>query len=209
MAGGQSRRMGARDKCLMRLGNKTILEHVIEMARPQVDLLVLNANGNPSRFHSFGLPVVGDAVFDSDKAVAGEKFAGPLAGILTGMKWTRKNAPACQWLATFPCDTPFIADDVVKRLLAVAQIPENRFACVQSNGRVHYALGLWPVSLCDQLEQALMVDGIRKTGDWVGQYSYGCADYSAVPFDPFLNINSPADLLAAQQLLRSDPEGSK
>ena len=80
LAGGQARRMGGGDKSLRRLGDRTILEHVIERARPQVAALVLNANGDPARFARFGLPVAADVV---------EGFAGPLAGVLTGMEWAR------------------------------------------------------------------------------------------------------------------------
>ena len=76
LAGGLSRRMGGGDKALRTLGGKTILERVIARARPQVSALLLNANGDPARFASYGLPVRADLV---------EGHAGPLAGILTGM----------------------------------------------------------------------------------------------------------------------------
>jgi molybdopterin-guanine dinucleotide biosynthesis protein A len=62
LAGGLSRRMGGGDKCLRPIGGRTILEHIVERVRPQVARLVLNANGDPSRFDAFGLPVVGDTV---------------------------------------------------------------------------------------------------------------------------------------------------
>jgi len=78
LAGGQSRRMGGGDKCLLALGGKPILAHVIERARPQVAALVLNANGDAARFRDFGLAVVPDSI-------AG--FAGPLAGVLAGLDW--------------------------------------------------------------------------------------------------------------------------
>ena len=58
LAGGQSRRMGGGDKALRMLGGVTLLERVIERLRPQVDALLLNANGDPSRFARFALPVV-------------------------------------------------------------------------------------------------------------------------------------------------------
>ena len=58
LAGGQSSRMGGGDKSLKLLGNKTILEHVIERLSPQVTTIVLNANGDPQRFTRFGIPVI-------------------------------------------------------------------------------------------------------------------------------------------------------
>src|SRR5690242_21926253 len=99
LAGGLSRRMGGGDKCLRALGGKPILAHIIERIRPQVGALVLNANGDPARFASFGLPVAGDVV---------EGFAGPLAGVLTGMEWAARHAPACRFLASFASDAPFV-----------------------------------------------------------------------------------------------------
>ena len=76
LAGGKSRRMGGGDKALRLLGGITLLERAIGQLRPQVDTLVLNANGDPGRFAKFGLPVVPDSAPD---------FAGPLAGVLAGL----------------------------------------------------------------------------------------------------------------------------
>ena len=78
LAGGQSTRMGGGDKCLKMLGGKTLISRIIERVSPQISALILNANGNPSRFSDYDLPVVPDVIGD---------YAGPLAGILTGMEW--------------------------------------------------------------------------------------------------------------------------
>ena len=61
LAGGGSTRMG-QDKVLMPIAGKPMLAHVVERLAPQVDRMVLSANGDPARFSSFGLPVVSDAV---------------------------------------------------------------------------------------------------------------------------------------------------
>src|SRR5262245_28181144 len=107
LAGGQSRRMGGGDKCLRLLHHKTILARLIARARPQVATLALNANGDPLRFAKYELPVIPDVV---------EGFAGPLAGVLTGLEWARANAPNSKWLATFASDAPFLPTDLVARL---------------------------------------------------------------------------------------------
>jgi len=86
LAGGQSRRMGGGDKALHLIGGVPLLERVIERMRPQVETLMLNANGDPARFASFGLPVVPDSVPD---------YAGPLAGVLAGLDWTAGQRPDC------------------------------------------------------------------------------------------------------------------
>src|SRR5688500_1577433 len=91
LAGGQSRRMGGGDKSLKALGQRTILERVIERLAPQVDRLVLNANGDPQRFAPTGLPVVPDSV---------QGFVGPLAGVLAGMDWAAANVAKAPWIVT-------------------------------------------------------------------------------------------------------------
>ncbi|MCH7942248.1 MAG: NTP transferase domain-containing protein [Proteobacteria bacterium] len=96
LAGGLSRRMGGGDKALLALGGRTILDHVIERARPQVSQLALNANGDAARFAGFGLPVIADVV---------EGHAGPLAGVLTGLEWAAAEAPDCAWVATFASES--------------------------------------------------------------------------------------------------------
>ena len=58
LAGGRASRMGGGDKGLQEVGGSTILARVIERVQPQVDALVLNANGDPARFASYGLPVI-------------------------------------------------------------------------------------------------------------------------------------------------------
>src|SRR5688500_1549294 len=107
LAGGLARRMGGGDKCLVPLGGRTLLERVIERARPQAGRLVLNANGDPVRFAAFGLPVVLDSV---------PGFAGPLAGILAGMEWAVTHAPEARHVASLATDTPFFPTDLVARL---------------------------------------------------------------------------------------------
>src|SRR5579863_6790387 len=105
LAGGQSQRMGGGDKCLRLLADRPILAHVIERARPQVEALVLNANGDPARFAAFGLPVVADDI-------AG--FAGPLAGVLAGLDWAAANVPGVTHVASFATDAPFLPRDLVQ-----------------------------------------------------------------------------------------------
>jgi molybdopterin-guanine dinucleotide biosynthesis protein A len=142
LAGGQARRMGGGDKCLRPLGGRTILDHVLERARPQVRALVLNANGDPARFAAFDLPVAADVI---------EGFAGPLAGVLTGMAWAGRHRPECPWIATIATDTPFFPTDLVARLLAAIEADGADLACAASVGRAHPVFGLWPVRLAGDL----------------------------------------------------------
>ena len=190
LAGGQARRMGGGDKSLRQLGDRTILEHVIERARPQVAALVLNANGDPARFARFGLPVAADVV---------EGFAGPLAGVLTGMEWARANRPECAWIVTIATDTPFFPKDLVVRMCQEVQGAE--LACASSNDRANPVFGLWPVRLAGDLRRAMVEDEVRKVDVWTARYRLVEVDFPADPFDPFFNTNRPEDLTEAERLL--------
>jgi molybdopterin-guanine dinucleotide biosynthesis protein A len=192
LAGGLSRRMGGGDKCLRSLGGRPILQHIIERIRPQVDAMVLNANGDPTRFAGFDLAVAPDVV---------EGFAGPLAGVLTGMVWAAKHVPGCDWIVTVPTDAPFVPLDLVLRFEeAVAQ--ENAdMACAASGGRNHPVVGLWPVSLRGDLQTAMEEEEIRKVDVWTARYRLAVVDWPAKPLDPFFNTNKPEDLKTAEELL--------
>ena len=104
LAGGQARRMGGGDKALISIGGQPILARVLARLKPDCTRIVLNANGDPLRFASFGLPVVPDSV---------PGFAGPLAGILAGLDWAAANAPGIDWMASVPGDCPFLPADLV------------------------------------------------------------------------------------------------
>jgi molybdenum cofactor guanylyltransferase len=194
LAGGQARRMGGGDKCLRQLGERTILEHVIARARPQVAALVLNANGDPARFTGFGLPVVADVV-------AG--FAGPLAGVLTGMEWARTHRPDCPWIATIATDTPFFPADLVGRMLSAVARQGADLACAASGGRTHPVFGLWPVALADDLRAAMIDEGMRKVDVWTARHRLAEVAFATDPIDPFFNTNRPEDLAEAERLLRA------
>lgn len=192
LAGGKSRRMGGGDKCLRDLAGQTILARILDIARPQVGPLVLNANGDPARFLDYDLPVVPDVV---------DGFPGPLAGVLTGLEWAKANAPGCKWVASFACDAPFAPCDLVDRLLAVIQSEGGDLACATSAGRDQPVFGLWPVRLAVELRAAVIGEGLRKVDLWTARYRLARVGWDTDPVDPFFNVNRPDDLDTAENLL--------
>jgi molybdopterin-guanine dinucleotide biosynthesis protein A len=195
LAGGQSRRMGGGDKALRLLAGRTLLEHVIERMRPQVAALVLNANGEPSRFARFGLPVVADSIAD---------FAGPLAGILAGLDWTAANRSDCAFVASVATDAPFLPADLVARLVGGLAKEGAELACAASGGQPHPVIGLWPVHLREELRHAVVAEGIRKVDVWTARYRLATVPFSdeISGVDPFFNANRPEDLDRAAALLQ-------
>jgi molybdopterin-guanine dinucleotide biosynthesis protein A len=180
------------------LGGKTVLARIIDIARPQVAALVLNANGDGARFADFDVPVAPDVV---------DGFAGPLAGVLTGLEWAKATAPECRWVASFACDAPFAPRDLVNRFLAAVAEQGADMACASSGGRDQPVFGLWPVRLADDLRAALVDDGLRKVDIWTARYQVARVDWPTEPVDPFFNVNRPDDLEAAEMLL-TDTKGS-
>jgi molybdopterin-guanine dinucleotide biosynthesis protein A len=190
LAGGRARRMGGADKGLLALAGKPILAHVIERAAPQVQTLLLSANGDPARFEAFGLPVAADVI---------EGQAGPLAGVLTGLEWAAENE--CEWLASFAVDAPFLPLDLVRRLAAAVTREGADLACAASNGRAHPVFGLWPVALKDALRRAMVEEGMRKVDRWTARYRLASVAFESEPVDPFFNANRPEDIEQAEKLL--------
>jgi molybdopterin-guanine dinucleotide biosynthesis protein A len=191
LAGGKSRRMGA-EKAFLTLSGESLIARTVERARPQVRELLINANGDSTRFAPFGYPVIEDRV-------AG--FLGPLAGIFAGLDWLRANRPDAGWLATFACDCPFFPADLVERLRQVANAERVPLTVAASGGRRHPVFGLWSTAIAETSQTVLVEKGLRKMDDLVARIPHGTADFAADPVDPFFNINTPEDLAEAERLI--------
>jgi molybdopterin-guanine dinucleotide biosynthesis protein A len=190
LAGGQARRLGGGDKALVEVGGRPLLAHAIDRLAPQVSDIVINANGELSRFDSFGLPVVADKV-------AG--FAGPLAGVLAGLEWAAANAPDCDRVVTVATDAPFFPEDLVARLADAAASENADLACAASGGRNHPVFGLWPVDLRDDLRCALVEEDIRKVDLWTARHRLVVVPFFVSGVDPFFNINRAEDVVEAAE----------
>lgn len=192
LAGGLARRMGGGDKSLQPLAGRPILQHILDRLTPQVDTVVLNANGDPARFAAWTLPVVGDVV---------DGFAGPLAGVLAGLAWARANRPDISDIVTVPGDGPFLPRDLVARMAAARAQAGADLACAASAGQAYPVVGLWPVRLHDDLHRAMVELDIRKVDRWTARHRLVQVDFATQPVDPFFNANAPEDIAEAERLL--------
>jgi molybdenum cofactor guanylyltransferase len=75
LAGGEARRMGGVDKALVPFAGKSLIAHVLDRLEPQVEEVLISANGDASRFAQFGCKVVAD-----------DLPQGPLSGVLACLK---------------------------------------------------------------------------------------------------------------------------
>ncbi len=188
--------MGGGDKCLLPLAGAPMLTHVVDRLRPQVSDLILNANGDLTRFAAFGLPIVTDRVGG---------HAGPLAGVHAGMEWAIANRPASRFVITAATDTPFFPTDLVARFLASLEGGEPKLLVARSEEGVHPVFGLWPVSLALAIETSL-AGGMRKVQAWVREHQaeeifFPSREMGGRRIDPFFNLNRPEELAEAEVLL--------
>jgi molybdopterin-guanine dinucleotide biosynthesis protein A len=192
LAGGRSRRMAGTDKALLPLAGRPLIAHVVARLAPQVEHLIVNANGDPARFAEFGLPVVPDATDD---------FAGPLAGILAGMTYAARTWPRARWVATMPADTPFFPPDLVARLRAATD--SRTVAVATSADTQHHVVALLPLVLRVELAARLARSEDRSVGRWLATQSTAAVDFpeAAPGVDPFFNVNTPDDLARAEALV--------
>ena len=198
LAGGLSRRMGGGDKGLLMLGETSIIERVIVKILPQVGSLAININGDSSRFPDYKLPIIPDSI---------KGYLGPLSGILAGMEWAFKNGN--RYIATVAADTPFLPDDLIKRLHAMVKSKNLNIGIAASrilsgdDVFIHPTFGIWEVALKDDLRDALAND-TRKIMFWAKKFKldYYYFDTNDKLSDPFFNINTPDDLEEAKYRLK-------
>jgi molybdenum cofactor guanylyltransferase len=178
LAGGQASRLGGGDKVLLPLGTTTLLDLLLATLHPQASLLALSANGDPTRFARFGLPVLPDA----------PGHAGPLAGVAAGLRWAANQG--AETLLTVPGDTPFIPKNLATRLGAAP-------AWAVSDGAIHPLVALWPAASAARLQAWLAHGTDRRVKSFGAALGMRAVTFEETP-DPFFNINTPSDLAAAQ-----------
>jgi molybdopterin-guanine dinucleotide biosynthesis protein A len=186
--------MGGGDKSLLSLGDTTLLDHVSTRLAPQCAGLAINANGDPTRFARFKVPVLADPLPD---------FPGPLAGVLAGLDWAAEQG--AEAIVTAAADTPFLPPDLVTRLRDAATEKGAPIALAASPDeagvpRRHPTFGLWSVGLREDL-RAELTRGNRKIVMWADQHGAATALFPAEPFDPFFNVNTPEDVARAEAIL--------
>jgi molybdenum cofactor guanylyltransferase len=178
LAGGQGRRMGSVDKGLKLLRGKPMVQWVIERFAPQVSELLINANQNVEAYARFGYRVIPDEI-------AG--FAGPLAGLHRGLAAARHD-----WVATCPCDSPFLPGDLVARLYTAAATAHADLAVAKTGDQPHPVFALCQRSVLPGLTEFLE-NGGRKIDAW-----YSALRVAEVAFDDqanaFSNINTTDEL---------------
>jgi len=190
LAGGQSKRMG-KDKLFLEFNNKKLIEHTIDKVKKYLKKVIIITNQDNEFFYKNNLITVKDCI---------EGQLGPLVGILTAMKWAKKNLSKCSWIATFPCDTPFFPESIIKSFIEESEKKESLILCASSHGRKHNIFGLWSLDLYDKLKDDLINKKVRKVQDWTEKNKIKNLEFKFKDYDPFFNINTEKDLEFAKKL---------
>ena len=194
VAGGKGMRLGG-DKPLHVFAGATLLEAVIERARPQVEQLAINAPNEALPRYQARLGNGFEFLSDDEPG-----DIGPLAGILAGLDWAERRHAS--WLATFPTDTPFLPRDLVKRLLAASRgwMP----VAAHDGKQLHGLCAVWPVRARAALREAVRKRQMRSLRQAIAHlggiecvFEDGATD--------FMNVNTPEDLREAERILAKSP----
>ncbi len=184
IAGGQSSRMG-REKAFETVAGTTILARIITCLQPQVNDIIINANGPADRFRDMGLSVIADF---------GSGARTPLAGLHTALVHASQHE--LDAVLTVPSDCPFLPVDLVRRLA----MAETAAAIAASGGQAHFVTGLWRPALVQHLGKVLDQPRLPRLQDWAREARAVTVEWPVEPYDPFFNANTPEDLAAANRI---------
>jgi len=173
LAGGQGRRVEEQDKGLIEFNGKKLVSHVIGSLSAQTTNIVIVANRNLDTYQSLGFPIVSDRI---------KGFQGPLAGLDAAFSITSNSFLLCT-----PCDSPFIPNDLMDRLICAAT--GNNPIVVASDGkRLHPVICLVHRSVWPDIE-ARLSEGRLRLMDWIEATGYDVADFSSCP-EALQNLNT-------------------
>ena len=185
LAGGKARRLGGRDKGLVLLAGKPLVQYVLEAITPQVERVKINANRNQDDYTAFNCPVISDEL---------DNYCGPLAGMASCL--AEIDTP---YMVTAPCDSPFIPDDLVKRLFLKLEQNDAEISVAHNGERIQPVFVLMKSTLRHSI-LGFLDKGERKIDKWFDQHKLAITDFSDQP-DTFININTEDDLIQVEKKL--------
>ncbi len=185
-AGGRSSRMG-RDKGLVPLAGKPLIEHVLERLAGLSDSWLVTTNA-PEAYAYLGLPLARDET--------------PGAGALAGLRTALRASPGERVLLV-ACDMPFLQRPLVERLLA--EPPSTDVIVPIWRGRHQPLLAIYRRRCLPAIEQALASSEMAMVSFFDSVEVCTIAETEVARWDPdglsFININTPEELADAERRL--------
>jgi molybdopterin-guanine dinucleotide biosynthesis protein A len=191
LAGGAATRIGG-EKALLPFAGGTLLDAVIARAEPQVSQLALNVHKASAEKYRVRYPGY-RMLFDS----FGEQV-GPLAGVIAGLEWVH-GMEGVHWLATLPCDTPFLPHDLIVQLVAQGHdVP----VFAHDGSRQHGICAIWPLACVERLREGVEVGHLRSVQSAMKALGAQTCVFESQA-QAFFNINTRDDLARAEEIARS------
>ncbi|MDC1126955.1 molybdenum cofactor guanylyltransferase [Candidatus Pelagibacter sp.] len=192
LAGGKSQRFGE-DKSQVKLGDKILIDYILSEIIDEFNEVLVVSNNSINFRKSKKISLIKDF----------KKDLGPLGGVLTAMKWVKDNNKDYQWISTFPVDTPFFKNQILKDFLKNINQDEDKLFFIKSNNTRHNIFGIWSIDLIHKLEEDL-TRGERKVEFWANSVGVKNIEMEFDNKDPFFNINTKEDLKKAIEILEND-----
>lgn len=175
IAGGKSERFGE-PKSLALLNNKSLIEYSIELSK-KIAKKQLIVFGSKNHCKEFSIPSISD-IYEG---------CGPLGGIYTALNFVKAG-----WIATIPCDTPFLSINIFKRLLNHKNGNKPIIAC--SKAGLEPLIGFWHTDSIEIIKNSLF-NQEYKIIDTLNKQKFICVEFKEeISQKNFFNINTKIDL---------------
>jgi molybdopterin-guanine dinucleotide biosynthesis protein A len=202
LAGGEGLRMAGRDKGLICLAQKPLVEYAIDCIAPLVDDLTISCNRNRALYQGYQL----NCIVDNKKGEKLENSQGPMAGLAAGLQHAKHD-----WLLVIPCDTPLMTTQIMAQLLTKLSTQTGSFldtyasndplqAIVFSHQGLQPLHGLYHKSMLPIFEQCLAenknaLQKLLRSMDCIHIVEAKNAEFS------FNNANDSTELNTIERLL--------
>tara|TARA_B100000424_G_scaffold49603_1_gene34996 strand:- start:412 stop:1020 length:609 start_codon:yes stop_codon:yes gene_type:complete len=192
LAGGKSQRFGE-DKSQVKLHGKILIDYILSEIIDQFEEILIVTNNEIKFKFSKKISITKDLI----------EGVGPLGGILTAMKWIKKNNKNYKWISTFPSDTPFFTKNELQIFYKKIDIQKSKLFFIKNKQTRHNIFGLWSMDLMEKLDNDLK-KGERKVEVWADTAGVEIINIEYEKKDPFFNINTKEDLEKAYKMLEND-----
>ncbi len=191
LAGGKSKRFG-NEKIYAKLGNKTLIDHTItKLKKNYSEILVISNNENINLKQK-------DVYLTQDLI---EGHLGPLVGVVSAMEWIKQNKKKYNWIATYPCDTPFFDESIISLIKDCPKKYKEKLFFIKNENRRHNIFGLWSIELKETLLRDIK-NGHRKVEEWANKTGCKIIETQTQNEYSFLNINTKEDLEEAEKKIK-------
>jgi molybdopterin-guanine dinucleotide biosynthesis protein A len=195
LAGGRSSRMGIPRKALLELSGRPLLAHVIGRIHAKLEPLLLSCESETSDFDGFGLAVVPDLL---------PHYRGPLMGLYSALQHLADQGQN-NGLVLCPCDAPFIPGNLVQILLDAGQDDNQPVVVISYQGVLQATFSLWQSHHLPVIREAVVNKGMGGLKQVLALLPHTVVEWAPAEPPPFFNVNTPAELQAAETWLDHPP----